>query len=66
MMRDYLAVPGTTVDLERGFSIAGDMVTKKRGSLSPETIRATQQLKDWDKSGLFDIVKYWAHVSVRK
>ena len=66
MVRDYLAIPGTTVDLERQFSIVGDMVTKKRNRLSGETVRAVQLLKNWDTNGFFNIVNYWTVKSVRK
>ena len=66
MARDYLAIPGTTVDLERQFSIVGDMITKKRNRLSGDTVRAVQLLRNWDKNGLFDIVDYWTNKDVRK
>ena len=66
MVRDYLAIPGTTVDLERQVSIVGDMVTKKRNRLSGETVRAVQLLKNWDTNGFFNIVNYWTVKSVRK
>jgi hypothetical protein len=56
----------TAIDLEWEFSIAGDMVTKKQGSLLLETICVTQELKDWNKSSLFDIVKYWGQALVCK
>ena len=66
MARDYLAIPGTTVDMERQFSKSGDMVTRKRGRLVGETVQATQLVKNWDESGLLDLVKYWEERGVSK
>ena len=36
--RCYLAVPGTSVRSERVFSMAGDIVTAKRSTLSPDNV----------------------------
>ena len=36
--RRYLAMPTTTVPVERLFSVAGQVVTAKRNRLSPETV----------------------------
>ena len=45
--RDYLAAPATSVPAERVFSDGADLITKKRGSLSEDTIRACICLKSW-------------------
>ncbi|GBC34340.2 zinc finger BED domain-containing protein RICESLEEPER 2-like [Rhizophagus irregularis DAOM 181602=DAOM 197198] len=49
MARDYLAIPGTSVPVERIFSGGTDLITKKRSSLGIETIRACMLLKNWIK-----------------
>ena len=59
MARDYLAVPGATVDLERRFSILGDLVSIRRHRLKGDTIRACALLRSWREAGLFNIVAHW-------
>lgn len=50
MARDYLSVQSGAVAVERDFSMGSDLVTPKRCSLSPETIRACLCLKSWLKN----------------
>ena len=64
--RDVLAIPATTVDMEREFSIAADLATSKRSSMSAEQIRQLMCLKSWIEGGLFNIVDYWEKRAVRK
>jgi hypothetical protein len=45
--RDVGAVPASSAEVEREFSIAGDIVTKKRNRLSGETISNIMQYKRW-------------------
>jgi hypothetical protein len=45
--RDYLAIPATSAPAERVFSRGADLITKKRGSLNEDTIRACLCLKSW-------------------
>jgi hypothetical protein len=45
--RDYLAIPATSAPAERVFSGGADLVTKKRGSLSDDTIRGFMCLNSW-------------------
>lgn len=47
MARDYLAVQSGAVAVERDFSTGSHLVTPKRCSLAPETIRACLCLKSW-------------------
>ncbi|CAG8852402.1 43355_t:CDS:2, partial [Gigaspora margarita] len=37
--RDFLAIPGTSVPVERIFSNSADLISSKRHSLNPETIK---------------------------
>ena len=45
--RDYLAIPATSVPAERVFSGGADLVPKKRGSLSEDSIKTCMSLKSW-------------------
>ncbi|XP_039592106.1 E3 SUMO-protein ligase ZBED1-like [Polypterus senegalus] len=45
MARHHLAVPGTSVPMERVFSTAGDTVTAKRSTLYPENVDILMFLK---------------------
>jgi hAT family protein len=45
--RDYLAIPATSAPVERVFSGGADLITKKRGSLSEDTIRDCMCLRSW-------------------
>jgi len=47
MARDYLAIPASSVASKRAFSLGGNMITNKRSSLAPKTVRAAQCLKSW-------------------
>ncbi|KAJ3279817.1 hypothetical protein HDU76_009386 [Blyttiomyces sp. JEL0837] len=47
MARDYLAISGASVEAERLFSKVGAMVSPKRASLIPPTIRQTACLQNW-------------------
>ena len=54
MARDYLAIPSTSVPVERVFSGGTDLISKKRCSLSAESIQACMCLKSWWKGPLKD------------
>ena len=47
MARDFLAVPGTTVGVERCFSNGGRVVTPYRSRMAPSTVEKTMELHDW-------------------
>ncbi|GBC25678.2 zinc finger BED domain-containing protein RICESLEEPER 2-like [Rhizophagus irregularis DAOM 181602=DAOM 197198] len=49
MARDFLAIPGTSVPVERVFSGVMDLITQRRCSLNPEMIRKLMYLKAWLK-----------------
>jgi hypothetical protein len=45
--KDHLAIPATSAESERVFSVGGDIVTKKRNRLSPCTLRHLICLRNW-------------------
>ena len=47
MARDYLTIQATSVASEQAFSIAGNVITKNRNRLLPETSRACLCVKSW-------------------
>jgi hypothetical protein len=48
MVKDYLAIPGTSTPSERAFSGGRQLITDFRCRLSGETIMAKNWLKQWD------------------
>jgi len=47
MARDFLAIPATSVPSERMFSIAGQILTKRRSSLSENMMNALMCTRNW-------------------
>ena len=47
MAKDYLSVQASSVPCEQLFSLAGNIVSKKRNRLSDETTRACLCLRSW-------------------
>jgi hypothetical protein len=45
--KDHLAIPATSTESERLFSVAGDIITKKRNRLAPSTVRYLLCLRNW-------------------
>ena len=54
MTLDIFDISPTEADNERLYSIAGDMITKKRRCLKANTIEAIQSLRQWDHEELID------------
>lgn len=63
---DIISIPPGTADIERKFSKASDLVTRKWSSLSPKRIREIMCLKSWSEGGFWDMEKFWAGRPVRK
>ncbi|KAF5309197.1 hypothetical protein D9619_012818 [Psilocybe cf. subviscida] len=55
MARDYLAIPATSVSVERTFSKSRHIYQDFRSSLKAETISLALLTKVWIQSGLFDV-----------
>jgi hypothetical protein len=45
--KDHLAIPATSAESERVFSVGGDIITKKRNRLAPSTLRYLICLRNW-------------------
>ena len=45
--RDFLAIPATSAPSERVFSLAGNLISKKRTSIASENIRYVLCLRSW-------------------
>lgn len=54
MARDYLTIQATSVASEQAFSIAGNVITKTRNRLLPETARACLCVKSWIDNNLIE------------
>ncbi|CAK5262315.1 unnamed protein product [Mycena citricolor] len=55
MARDFLAIPGTSVSVERLFSQARNVCRDTRSSLKAATIKEAMLTKLWIKAGYFDL-----------
>jgi len=47
IVRDYLAIPATSAPSERVFSVAGNLISKKRASIASENVRYVLCLRAW-------------------
>jgi hypothetical protein len=56
MARDFLAIPATSVSVERTFSKSRHICTDLRSSLKEETITKALMTKVWIRDGLFKMV----------
>ncbi|KIL55311.1 hypothetical protein M378DRAFT_91070, partial [Amanita muscaria Koide BX008] len=56
MARDYLAIPATSVAIERVFSKSRHICGNLRSSLKENTIRMALLTKVWIRGGLFEMM----------
>lgn len=56
MAKDFLAIPATSVSVERPFSKSRHICTDLRSSLKEQTIKEALLSKVWIKSGLFKML----------
>ncbi len=56
MARDYLAIPATSVSVERVFSKSRHICSSLRSSLKEETIKMALLTKVWIRDGLFEMM----------
>jgi hypothetical protein len=52
MVRDFVAIPGTSVSVERLFSSARNLCHETRASMKSDTITEAMLTKMWIKAGL--------------
>jgi hypothetical protein len=45
--RDFLVIPATSAPSERVFSLAGNLISKKRTSIASENVRYVLCLRSW-------------------
>jgi hypothetical protein len=55
MARDFFAIPGTSVSVERLFSKSRHLCRETRSSMHAETIMKAMLTKMWIKAGLFKL-----------
>jgi hypothetical protein len=55
MARDFLAIPATSVSVERTFSKSRHICSDLRSSLKAQTITEALLSKVWIRSGLFEV-----------
>ncbi len=58
MARDVLAIPATSVGVERLFNMARDICHYRRGSLKAETIRKIMLMRHFDATELEAEMRY--------
>lgn len=63
--KDYLAIQGSAVSLERAFSSSGITTTARRNRLLPETIKALQLLMSGYGEGHISAAAEAARVATR-
>ena len=63
MARDFLAIPGTSVSVERLFSKSRHLCHEARGSMKVETIMEAMLVKMWNRAGLFKKASLWCGVA---
>jgi hAT family C-terminal dimerisation region len=56
MARDYLAIPATSVSVERVFSMSRHICSDLRSSLKEDTVKMALLTKEWIHSGLFEMM----------
>lgn len=56
MARDYLAIPATSISVERVFSKSRHICSDLRSSLKEDTIKMALLTKEWIRSGLFEMM----------
>jgi len=64
MARRFLAIPATSAPIERVFSIGGNIITKSRNRLSPETVKKSVLLKSWSIKEMKELEENYRNSSI--
>jgi len=64
MARRFLAIPATSAPIERVFSIGGNIITKSRNRLSPETVKKLVLLKSWSIKEMMELEENYQNSSI--
>jgi len=64
MARRFLAIPATSAPIEPVFSIGGNIITKSRNRLSPETVKKSVLLKSWSIKEMKELEENYWHSSI--
>jgi len=64
MARRFLAIPATSAPIERVFSIGGNIITKSRNRLSPETVKKLVLLKSWSIKEMMELKENYQNSSI--
>ncbi|EKM50366.1 uncharacterized protein PHACADRAFT_263627 [Phanerochaete carnosa HHB-10118-sp] len=56
MARDFLAIPATSVSVERLFSASRHLCTDLRSSFRAQTVTEAMCVKQWIRAGLLEVI----------
>jgi len=64
MARGFLAIPATSAPVETVFSISGNIVSKSRNRMAPETVKRIILLKSWNIKELRELEESFRNTAI--